>query len=565
MSDAEEYLKLKNWKYKVVNGKRGPWLVTKFCPLCKSQDWDHFYIDPNSGYYVCHRCGSKGSLLTLKEELGDIGSTVPFKSIEPEVKEGIPMTEVDNAHKALLEHGEALRYLHRRKFSSEAIEHFKIGYSEEKKNQWIWYPYIVDGIVKDIKKRSLVGKEFIRVGGESVFLNEDVFKEGLEDVIITEGESDCIALWSAGIHNVVGATIGAQGVNPKWIDLLDKVPRIFIAYDMDDAGVDGAYKLANRLGLERCFRIMLPMGIKDVNEFFQKKYTTDQFVLLVNQAKPFHVQYVSTVGEEVAKYMYRMMHKEIDQEGLRLPWGKIDRLLNGFGSGDLIAVAGMPGVGKTCFALNLAYLFAKDQVPTLFFELEMRPQRIIPRLVALHMGIDSDHINEVDTIQRAYKDLEKMPFLFAYHYKKPSFDFCADTIRKGFNRYGLKFIVFDNLHFLVRSASDQTREVGLMVQNFKLLAEELGVPILLIARPRKTIHKIITNQDLKDSADIEGDSDTVILIHRDLKADVTPNYKGDEGIFVPKTLIRVSKARWGSGGDHWGIMDDKRCKFMEGD
>ncbi len=561
--EVEEYIKSKGWKYKISQSKRGPQALIEFCPFCNSTDWSHFYINVSTGQYFCHHCNAAGTLLSLKEQVGDLASVTSFKDVhvDNEDKPLISMEVVDEANIKLLENGEALKYLNRRKFSQEAIIYFKLGYSEEKGNQWIWFPYIVNGVVKDIKKRSLVGKAFLRIGGESVLLNEDIFKTNPSEVVITEGESDCVALWSAGYPNVVGATIGAQGINPNWIDLLDKVGKIYICYDMDDAGIEGAYKLANRLGVEKCYRIMLSPGIKDVNEFFQKRYTLDHFKILMEQAKPFHVQYVSTIGEEVAQLIYRIANKETDEENLHVPWPKVDRLLSGFSGGDLICVAGMPGVGKTAFAINLAYLYAKQNIPILFFELEMRPQRIIPRIVSLHTGIETEHVMQIDLLQSAYKELKEFPFMFAYVYKKPNFDFCADTIRKGYNRYGIRFVVFDNLHFLARSI-EQTKEVGIIVQSFKLLAEELGIPILLIARPRKTNRRIITNQDLKDSADIEGDSDSVILLHRDLLSEANENYVG-EGIFKPETLVRVSKARWGPGGDCFMRFNDKTCALTE--
>lgn len=560
----EEYIKSKGWKYKVVQSKKGPQALIEFCPFCHSIDWSHFYINLITGQFFCHKCSASGTLLTLKEHLGDLAKVTSFKEVhvDNENKSLISMDIVEEAHTKLLDNGDALKYLNRRRFSQEAIKYFKLGYSEEMNNQWIWFPYIVGGIVKDIKKRSLIGKSFLRIGGESSLLNEDIFKLNPDEVVITEGETDCIALWSAGYSNVVGATIGAQSINPNWIDLLDKIEKIYICYDMDDAGIEGAYKLANRLGLEKCYRIMLPPGIKDVNEFFQKRYNLEQFKVLIEQAKPFHVQYVSTLGEEVTQLIYRIVNKEEDEGSLHVPWPKVDRLLNGFSGGDLVCVAGVPGVGKTCFAINLAYLFAKQNIPILFFELEMRPQRIIPRIVSLHTGIESKDVMQIDLLQAAYKELKEFPFMFAYVYRKPTFDFCADTIRKGYARYGLRFVVFDNLHFLVRSVSDQTKEVGMVVQNFKLLAEELGIPILLIVRPRKTNKRIITNQELKDSADIEGDADSVILLHRDQISESNDNYVG-EGIFKPETLVRISKARWGPGGDSWMIMDDKRCRIME--
>jgi replicative DNA helicase len=144
-------------------------------------------------------------------------------------------------------------------------------------------------------------------------------------------------------------------------------------------------------------------------------------------------------------------------------------------------------------------------VPSLIFSLEMRPERLMPRLVARHSHMDSKKVFAIEVLRKAYDELMDVPLYFAYVYKKPTYDVCADTIRSCVRRYGIQFVVFDNLHFLVRSVSDQVREVSLITQNFKLLAEELGIPIVLIARPRKGTNKIITNMDLKDSSDIEAD------------------------------------------------------------
>jgi hypothetical protein len=112
--------------------------------------------------------------------------------------------------------------------------------------------------------------------------------------------------------------------------------------------------------------------------------------------------------------------------------------------------------------------------------------------------MDSKKVFAIEVLRKAYDELMDVPLYFAYVYKKPTYDVCADTIRSCVRRYGIQFVVFDNLHFLVRSVSDQVREVSLITQNFKLLAEELGIPIILIARPRKGTNKIITNMDLKD-------------------------------------------------------------------
>jgi len=53
--------------------------------------------------------------------------------------------------------------------------------------------------------------------------------------------------------------------------------------------------------------------------------------------------------------------------------------------GDLIVLASRPGVGKSSFAFNLLYYYARAGIPSLLFTLEMRPERILPRLAALDL------------------------------------------------------------------------------------------------------------------------------------------------------------------------------------
>lgn len=127
-----------------------------------------------------------------------------------------------------------------------------------------------------------------------------------------------------------------------------------------------------------------------------------------------------------------------------------------------------------------------------------------------------------------------------------------DTLRAAIQRYGLKLVVFDHLHFLCRSVNNQVQEIGLAVQAFKFLAEELEIPVILIAQPRKIqADSIMTAMDLKDSASIYSDCDHLIILHR--------NRKVSEGAmegailqteaFDPITLVRIEASRYNAGGE----------------
>jgi len=82
----------------------------------------------------------------------------------------------------------------------------------------------------------------------------------------------------------------------------------------------------------------------------------------------------------------------------------------------------------------------------------MRPERILPRLAALDLGIDSREVGVIEHMSTFQEHMKGIPLYMAHKYQKPTFEFVADTIRNSVRRYGIRFIAFDNLHFLVRSA-----------------------------------------------------------------------------------------------------------------
>jgi len=61
----------------------------------------------------------------------------------------------------------------------------------------------------------------------------------------------------------------------------------------------------------------------------------------------------------------------------------LDSMTQGFQKSDLIIIAGRPSMGKTAFSLSIAINILKNQnLPVLFFSLEMSKQQLIYRLLA---------------------------------------------------------------------------------------------------------------------------------------------------------------------------------------
>ncbi len=559
-----EYLTSKHLDFKLVKSSNGLQAKVRTCPFCRNSD-SHFYINVETGQYKCHHgiCGEEGGLFTLKRFLGDIAEVkpvvVPTVSLPPNMN-----NMVEEAHDLVYDNTDAIRYMARRHWSKSAFEYFKIGTSFEDGLNWLWYPYIDrNGRVVNVKKRTIppAAKAFKRIeGGLSSLFNEIALYSKADEAILTEGESDCIAVWTMGHHNVVGVSLGARGFKPEWVDQLDRFTKIYIVYDSDIAGQNGAAKVAARLGIERCYNVLVPPPYKDANEFLMGDNGLDQFKQLLDNARKFDVDSVKPMSGIIQDAMFRLTNND-DTIKLTLPWANVNRLCGGFQAGDLITIGGKPGVGKTTLALCILYHFAFEQkIPCMLFELEMRPERLLPRFMAMHFRRNSAEAMSYEELTQGLKDFGEVPLYIAYKYNKPTWDSVSDTIRMSIRRYGIQFLVFDNLHFLCRDIREQTREVSVMVQNFKLLAEELNIPITLIARPKKmATNAIVRGVDLKDSSDIEGDSDTILLIDRKRKDTSTEATT----VFEEQTMILCDKARYAGGGVTYLRAIDEQARFEE--
>ncbi len=93
-----------------------------------------------------------------------------------------------------------------------------------------------------------------------------------KEIILCEALIDAMTFWCAGYRNVTAA-YGVNGFTPDMLEAFrqNKIERVLIAYDRDEAGDRGAAEVAELLkgnGME-CWRIMFPHGM-DANAYALK-------------------------------------------------------------------------------------------------------------------------------------------------------------------------------------------------------------------------------------------------------------------------------------------------------
>lgn len=578
------YIESKGWSYR--EDDKGENYKVQDCIFCGNGSYN-FEIQKDRGFYKTWCCGEGGSFYELRESQGDSKIRIS-KAVEEEPnfkgkgKEG-KVKAVDTSaltesalkfHEKISLRAEAMQYLKGRGFKEETINHFKLGCQKKNDQFWITIPHFIKDQAVNIKYRSMPPEKKWRQeeGSKKILFNQDVLAD-FDEIIITEGELKTIALHQVGIKNSVSLTGGVQNIQPHWVDALDKMKKIYVCLDSDEAGQKGAEALAMRLGPERCYNIKLE-DAKDPDEWlFQRKHTAEEFRELCRRAKRFDVKNIVSISDAFKELEIELLSGDVDaSEGLKTPWDSVNRILGGFRPGQLIVLAAPPKVGKTTFALQISIYQASINNPVLFFCLEMNAKAIAKKTIQQFQNTRDEDI-DIDDIANTRYQMRRYPiFLPSFVQRGITAEDCFDAIKLAYRRYGLKMVVFDNLHFLVRTADKQREEIGQVSQQFKLLAEELKIPIILIVHPRKlNKNRAMTADDIKESGSIHADADQVIFLHRkrnkvdDMKSDDDdPEADDDEKGFImePQTDVICDASRFSKGGKATLFYEGHLSKYL---
>lgn len=555
------------------------------CPFCHNTNFK-FYIS-DSGLFDCKVCPESGNLYQLKQKLGiSVEGVMSMKDSIPIGTQPSPLPNFPGLHWRLMNDKsmeDVLDYLvATRKFSIEVIEKQMIGadtfYSKETSQKIKCYviPYFdAAGVPVFFKARSIPpNREFFAPSGRQAPLyNGAIVKPGLEELILCEGEADCISVLSQGYETVVGVP-GANVQKAEWIAKLDKAaPKdIYILFDRDKVGQQAAHELAKRIGIDKVKNILLPeFDGKDINDWFAAGHTLDELRELMAAAKKFDVAGVKGVSE-----ILNELEDDVDGFGnaptYDTPWPSLTSKLGGGEPGDVIGIIAEGKVGKTSTALNWLHHYSMQGHPTMMFCLEMLPKRLVRKWVC-HVTQTDDTIGKSDfgkhTVVAAKEVVKQMPadILFGYSSThKP--DEIYDTIRQAVRRYGVKVLCFDNLQFLVSNVQHSTQETSKISKDFKRLAMELGILILLIIQPNRVAEgQIVAARNANGSSAIEKDVDAMVCLHRNRVMQMrASDFRGvveTEENLEPHMLVRVDLSRYAPGGITTLYMDGAKSTVRE--
>ena len=197
-------------------------------------------------------------------------------------------------------------------------------------------------------------------------------------------------------------------------------------------------------------------------------------------------------------------------------------MTGGLIAGNLVVIGARPGVGKTTFAMNLAWNVVAKQIPVAFISLEMMSNELVEKLVSREGMIDGADLklanisNGVfETALQAKGLIEKQPLYIIDDIKN---DLSSILHRAGqlVHRDKVEIVVVDYLQLMSAGNSSENRnnELSKITRAFKQFAQRESVVVILLSQVnRKAASRPPKIYDLRDSGAIEQDANIVYLLH----------------------------------------------------
>ncbi|AJT42288.1 replicative DNA helicase [Psychromicrobium lacuslunae] len=240
-------------------------------------------------------------------------------------------------------------------------------------------------------------------------------------------------------------------------------------------------------------------------------------------------------------------HRGEGMVGVPTGFYDLDDLTHGLHPGQMIVIAARPAVGKSTFALDIARSAAiKNKMATVFFSLEMSRTEIAMRLMSAEATIQLQDLRKGTVKDEQWAKIAKVmgPLNEAPLFIDDSPNMSLMEIRAKCRRlkqqHDLKLVVLDYLQLMSSGKRVESRqqEVSEFSRALKLLAKELGVPVIALSQLNRGSEQRNDKKpmvsDLRESGSIEQDADMVILLHREDIYDKESSRAGEADVIVAK-------------------------------
>ena len=187
-------------------------------------------------------------------------------------------------------------------------------------------------------------------------------------------------------------------------------------------------------------------------------------------------------------------------------------------------------MGKTAFALNIATNIAKTTKKAVaLFNLEMNAEQLVMRMFSSLGQIEGSKLRtgklDNNDWKRLSEGISQIADTNIFIDDTPGItigDIRSKCRRLAASKDGLGIVIIDYLQLISggsKYAGNRQQEVSEISRSLKIMAKELGVPVIALAQLSRAVEgrddKRPIMSDLRESGSIEQDADIVSFLYRD--------------------------------------------------
>jgi twinkle protein len=456
-------------------------------------------------------------------------------------------------------------FLSKRSISESTLKKMKISEKliwmpqTQKEEQVVCYPYFKGEEVVNIKYRGNNKSFKLESGAELCWYNYNALNL-YKEIIIVEGEIDCLSFIEEGFDNCIsvpnGANIGKMEYFDNSIQDLDKIEKFYLCTDNDEKGILLKNEFIRRLGIDKCYVCNL-FEYKDANDFLVGKGRGELSSVILNAKIP-KVEGAFTADDFSSDL--DSLFKNGLQKGKTTGYSFIDDIVS-WETKRLAIVTGTPSSGKSEFVdfltvlLNLRYGWKAAYFTPENFPVTNHIAKLSEKIVGKKFGHENMSYAEY------YMSVEYINDNFFW--VNPPENAKLDTILEKFKYFikskGVKIVVVDPFNTIENEV--QYNEQGKLLQKMVKFARANDVLFFLIAHPKKLdksksdgTYPMPTMYDIAGSSDFWNMADYGIALRREVDVETKAN--------LNQGLLSIQKVKFkhlgGQGVGKW------RYNFING-
>jgi twinkle protein len=521
------------------------------CPFHNEKSGS-FKIKVGEQFYKCFGCGQSGDAIKFLQEHKKISFIdaitllaekyhVPLEDVNPTKPKVKP---ISNPLPLTINQYE---FFAKRKIDTKTIEYFRIT------NEFTYMPkaggnanaicfnYFRGDELINVKYRG-AGKDFkMAANAELIFYNLNAIV-GKENIVIVEGELDCMSVHQVGITNVVSVPNGANGGTAR-LEYLDNcydafkdAKNIVLMTDNDAPGIALRDELARRLGFDKCLKVVFPNDCKDANEILMK-HGEDVLSDCIVNAVEFPIMGVlsaESLFPDVWNY-----YQNGYPSGVKVGIPNVDEYIS-FMLGQFTTITGIPGSGKSEFVDYLMTMAAKKHDwKFAVCSFENQPSALhVTKLMEKHAGKSFAHRENV------YNRISPTEFENSLNFVNEHFYFVninqievtlegiLSKAKELVSRKGINALLIDPWNYIEHkhsSGQTETQYISECLTTIKSFCLSNMVHVFLIAHPVKLAKEggkyvVPTLYNISGSAHFFNKTDNGITVYRDFETGIVDIY-----------------------------------------